>query len=141
MAVGESPATSGGSYPPPSLTSPFAIITMPESVESVVEDWLRQSGSTDGYPKILDLVDEEPGLAWDAILEILRRELTEDQTSLLAAGALEDLLAVHGEQFIERTEREAERNPRFNHLLGGVWQNRMSEEIWQRVQKARRNVW
>src|SRR5437879_7605685 len=30
----------------------FASLAMPESVESVVEDWLRQSERTDGYPKI-----------------------------------------------------------------------------------------
>jgi hypothetical protein len=54
---------------------------------------------------------------------------------------LEDLLAVYGPQFIERVELEAERNARFNHLLGGVWQNEMPQEIWARVQKARKQVW
>ena len=88
-----------------------------------------------------DAVHDEPEIAWPAILQILERELTEDQTSVLAAGPLEDLLAVHGLQFIERVEREAERSPRFNHLLGGVWQNQMSQEIWERVQKARREIW
>ena len=88
-----------------------------------------------------DVVHDEQETAWLAILLILERELSEDQTSVLAAGPLEDLLALHGAQFIERVEAEAVRNPRFNHLLGGVWQNRVSQETWERVQTARRDVW
>ena len=90
---------------------------------------------------MFDAVHDSPEVAWSAIVQILQGELTEDQISVLAAGPLEDLLAMHGPQFIERVEREAEGNPRFNHLLGGVWQSRMSQEIWERVQKARREVW
>ena len=30
---------------------------------------------------------------------------------------------------------------RFNYLLGGVWRNAMTEEVWQRVQAARLHVW
>jgi len=48
---------------------------------------------------------------------------------------------MHGPQFIERVEHEAERHSRFNHLLGGVWQNEMSPEIWQRVQTVRKEIW
>ncbi len=88
-----------------------------------------------------DVVRDKPEIAWPAMLRILEHELTEDQTAVLAAGPLEDLLAVHGSQFIERVEHEAQRNPRFNHLLGGVWQNEMAREIWERVQKARSEVW
>jgi hypothetical protein len=88
-----------------------------------------------------DVVHDEPEVAWPVILRILERELTDDQTALLAAGPLEDLLVLHGPQFIERIEGEAQRNPRFNHLLGGVWQNQMSQEIWERVQRARKEVW
>ncbi len=114
---------------------------MPQSVNDVVADWLQQSQVTDGDATMYDVVHDEPEIAWPAILQILERELTEDQTAVLAAGALEDLLAVHGAQFIERVEYEALRNPRFNHLLGGVWRNEMSQEIWDRVQKARREMW
>ena len=88
-----------------------------------------------------DVVHDEPEVAWPAILQVLGHELTEDQIAVLAAGPLEDLLAVHGPLFIERVEREAERNPRFNHLLGGVWQNQMTQDIWSRVQRARKEVW
>jgi hypothetical protein len=114
---------------------------MPESVANVVNDWLEQSQRSDGDSTMYDVVHDAPEVAWSAILEILQRELTEDQLAVLAAGPLEDLLAVHGPAFIERVEREANRNPRFNQLLGGVWQNEMKSEIWERIQKARKEVW
>jgi hypothetical protein len=88
-----------------------------------------------------DVVHDEPEVAWAAILQILQRDLTEDQTAVLAAGPLEALLALHGPKFIKRVESEAEGNPRFSHLLGGVWQNRMAPEIWERVQTARKEAW
>src|SRR5580704_8896441 len=87
---------------------------------------------------IMDAVDNVPESVWSAILKILEHELTDDQFASLAAGPLEDLLVDHGIQFIKRVEREAEVNRRFNHLLGGVWRSHMSDEIWGRVQKARK---
>ena|ERR1039457_1372368 len=109
---------------------------MPEqSVGDVVTAWFG------GEQTMYDAVHDTPEVAWPAILEILKRGLAEEQLSVLAAGPLEDLLACHGEQFIDRVELEARRNPSFNHLLGGVWQNQMSQDIWTRVQKARRAIW
>jgi hypothetical protein len=61
--------------------------------------------------------------------------------ALLAAGPLEDLLAHHGELWIDRVEAQAQADPKFNYLLGGVWQNQMTEDVWQRVQAVRRDVW
>jgi hypothetical protein len=59
----------------------------------------------------------------------------------LAAGPLEDLLGSHGAELIEQVEVEARRNPSFNLLLGGVWQNEISNEVWARIQAARLKVW
>src|SRR6476646_10358489 len=102
-----------------------------QSISDIVEDWLQHSSREDGDATMYDVVHEEPEVAWPAILQILERELTEDQIAVLAAGPLEDLLALHGPEFIDRVESEAARNPRLNHLLGGVWQNRMLQEIWE----------
>lgn len=59
----------------------------------------------------------------------------------IASGPLEDLLSLHGSELIEQIEIEARRNPAFNLLLGGVWQNDMPSEIWERIQAARLKVW
>jgi hypothetical protein len=109
---------------------------MPEqTVSDVVAAWFG------GEHTLYDAVHDTPEIAWQAILEIVARGLTDKQSGLLAAGPLEDLLSYHGTQFIDRIEDEARRNPKFNHLLGGVWQNQMPDEIWSRVQKARKEVW
>lgn len=80
---------------------------------------------------------ENPEAVWLAVLRILQRKLTEDQLALLAAGPMEDLLALYGDKFIERIEAEAKRSPTFAHLLGGVWRQGMPAEIWRRVEAAR----
>lgn len=112
-----------------------------EKTDKVVEDWLLNSEFEDGDATMCDTVRDEPEIAWSAILKILEQSLTDEQFALLAAGPLEDLLAMHGLQFIERVEHEAEKNPRFKELLGGVWQNQMTMEIWGRVEKARSRIW
>jgi hypothetical protein len=106
-----------------------------QTVNEIVTEWFA------GEHTMFDAVQDTPEVAWGAILKILEQELTWEQLALLAAGPLEDLLSDHGNQFIERVEREAERNPRFNYLLGGVWQAQMPQELWERVRKARKEAW
>ena len=79
----------------------------------------------------------DPEAAWEAVLRIMQHELSNEQIALLAAGPIEDLLAWHGTQFIDRIEAEARRSPAFAHVLGGVWRHDMPQEIWQRVESAR----
>ena len=105
------------------------------NVEDVVREWIA------GDATMWDACHDAPEVAWEAIRHIATIELTDDQKALLAAGPIETLLAWHGEMFIERVEKEAAANPRFRYLLGGVWQNRMSMEVWNRVQQARSEVW
>lgn len=79
---------------------------------------------------------DKPELCWELILGILGRDLSDSAVANLAAGATEDLLATHGPDFIERVETRARQDRKFRHLLGGVWQNDMTDEIWERVKTA-----
>jgi hypothetical protein len=106
-----------------------------QSVEEVVSAWFE------GEQTMYDAVHDAPEIAWLAILRILQQDLTDEQRSILAAGPLETLVGMHGSQFIERIELEAKQNPRFNRLLGGVWKNQSSAEIWERIKKARLEEW
>lgn len=108
------------------------------SISEVVKEWSEGSGE---LLYDLELCKEAPEIVWAAILEILPREITDEQKALLAAGPLEALLSFHGDTFIDRVEQQAQENARFNHLLGGVWQFQMPREIWERVQRARKVVW
>jgi hypothetical protein len=106
-------------------------------VKSLMAEWL--AGDPEG--KMDDALDENPEIVWRTILEILQRDLTDDERALLAAGPLEGLFRLHGSNFIERAEQEAKVNPRFIYLLGGVWHSDIPQEIWQRVERMRREVW
>jgi hypothetical protein len=79
------------------------------------------------------VVEDDPELAWTAILEAIGQTRMEAYLALLAAGPLEDLLSLHGAAFIDRVEQCARSNENFARILGGVWQSNMSESIWQRV--------
>ena len=111
--------------------------------DDLVGAWIRvmlKEGSDEHDPDFwafsdLDqMVDEEPEEAWPIILEILRRNQSSEILEVLSAGPVEDLLAQHGEVFIERVEHEARIDENFAKLLGGVWQNTISDEIYARVQ-------
>ena|ERR1035437_5310286 len=107
----------------------------PPTVDELVSKWLSGDDSTMADAIVPPLAD--PEAAWEAVLRIMQHELSEEQISLLAAGPVEDLLAWHGAQFIDRIEAEAQRSPAFAHVLGGVWRRDFPQEIWQRVEAAR----
>lgn len=105
-----------------------------EEIDSLVKVWL----AGDPEYSIYDICSDKPEIAWAFILKVLDEDLTLEQKSLLAAGPLENLLALHGETFIDRIELEALRNPQFSQVLGGVWQHDMPKEIWERVMRVRK---
>jgi hypothetical protein len=59
----------------------------------------------------------------------------------LAAGPLEDLLVDHGPEFIDRVEILARQDRQFRRLLGAVWQNAMSDDLWNRVKAVAGPSW
>lgn len=116
-----------------------------KQLDKIVSAWIRGHHSEKGSPeyeanfwaseRLFDYVDDDPETAWEVIDAI--RHATDDSKlhALLAAGHLEDLLATHGEKFIERFEALAKTDKNFRKLLAGVWQNFMSDVIWQRVRR------
>jgi hypothetical protein len=101
------------------------------TVDEVVKQWFECDKT------MFDACSDAPEIAWAAILEIYRRDLSREDESLLAAGPLETLLSYHGPAFIERVEQEAQLSSRFRYLLTGVWRLDMTKEIWNRVRRAR----
>jgi hypothetical protein len=75
------------------------------------------------------------------VLAVTDKEPPASVLAVLAAGPLEELIAYSGQEFIDRIEVEARRNPRFRYLLGGVWQHGTPEPIWARVEAARDKPW
>lgn len=110
----------------------------------LVSAWIAMARAEDGTPedeenswageRVRDWCWENPDQAWKFILDVLAADQSDRVIGLLAAGPVEDLLANHPYKMIERVEIAAKEDPRFAYLLGGVWQNRMPDDVWQRVQ-------
>ena len=74
----------------------------------------------------------------DMILEVLKVETNERMLGYLAAGPLEDVI---GMNTIDRVEREAAANERFQRLLGGVWYYRAPDELKARLDALIKERW
>ena len=85
------------------------------------------------WERLDELVETEPEEAWRVIEAIRHTNGTDLILGNLGAGPLEDLLAKHGDQFIDRVEDLARRDAQFRKLLGAVWQNTISEKAWSRI--------
>ena len=88
------------------------------------------------FERTYNLVREDPVEAWNLILAIwsLDQSLPTRQS---LAGLIEELLCFHGESIIPHIQNQAKEDPSFARLLGGVGQNTMPDNIWNRLQ----DVW
>jgi hypothetical protein len=111
-------------------------------IRSIADAWIsRPAGNRTeddknfwAFVKLYDLCEEAPEEAWLITQYLLSKKLDTHQKALVAAGPIEALLVKHGKLFIERFEDLAERDSEFKGLLGGVWKNRMEDDIWRRIQ-------
>jgi len=115
--------------------------------EDLIEACLLQSASEGNeshewaFSELVDLVHEQPERAWQIILALTDRARDPDSVALIAAGPMEDLLSEHGPAFIARVEERAAADPKFNHMLGGVWRLEMTQDVRSRLNKARKEIW
>jgi hypothetical protein len=89
------------------------------------------------FERTYNLVREDPSEAWKLILTIWSFDQSLPTRKGLCAGPIGELLCFHGEYIIPYVERQAKVDPSFARLLGGLWQNTMSDAIWNRLQ----DVW
>lgn len=114
---------------------------------ALVDAWIalqsQRAGSAAANSRIwasieLDLVCmDAPEQGWDIILSIIAKADSEWVLTNLAAGPIESLLNGHGDAAISWVENEAARNPGLRKLLGGVWRNLISDDVWCRIQRIR----
>lgn len=76
-----------------------------------------------------------PDVQWRFILAALQ-DAGDDERGHIAAGPFEGLMGKYGEDYIERVEAEAARDPQFREMLSSAWQHLMSDEVFVRVQAA-----
>lgn len=121
-------------------------IGSPEFMDELVQAWLAYERTDDKelfwtYDLVWEGAADNPNATFDFILAVLCTRPEPNILAVLAAGPLEDVLAKNGPAIIARVEEESRRSPEFRHLLGGVWKNTMSDDIWQRVLKAAPSRW
>ncbi|ODS02766.1 hypothetical protein AUC71_01370 [Methyloceanibacter marginalis] len=127
--------TEFAALPLPELAAAWVEITSRSDLERERdEDW----GAMFDFQQ--DLVSNDPLGALELVKVILEIEDDPNMLGLLAAGLLEDLIPEEDGPVIDAVVAEAERNPRFRRLLGGVWFYGMSPEVAARLETARGEV-
>jgi len=118
----------------------------PEEIHKLAEAWIKHTHAFKedqnadefawAWDKTFDLRCNDPESLWKLILEISGLDQSIVVSEILAAGPLEDLLSNYGQDYIAIVEKTAQEDPSFASLLGGVWKNTMTNEVWERVQRV-----
>jgi hypothetical protein len=97
--------------------------------ERALGDWANEA--------LREAIYHDADYAFEIIEAI--HELDPDQKFVeeFAAGPVENLCAYQGVVLIDRIEQKARADKAFAFVLGGVWQNAMPDNIWERVQACR----
>jgi hypothetical protein len=118
-------------------------------LNKIVDAWVAAQEAEQGTPeykrnwwaikKVLEWsIPGDPELLWRFILAAYRRQLSEHVFGMVATSPLEDLLSHYGPEYIDRVEALAQEDERFKLLLRGVWRLGMTDDVWGRVEAARR---
>lgn len=86
--------------------------------------------------KFADMEMDHPDLNWAAMLQIISLSTSESVIDSLAAGPLEELVELHGVEYIDRIEKAAQTNLDFRFLLRELIET-TDKNIWSRILRAR----
>ena len=81
-----------------------------------------------------------PKQQWQFIISAISYAESDDELGHIAAGPIEHLLGLNGEKYIDCVEALAQSNPKFARALTGVWQYKMTDEVWLRVKELQSKV-
>ena len=88
-----------------------------------------------------DLARSEPAAAWNVIQEIIALNQSDEILANVGAGPFEDLMMHHGVLLIDKVESCARASPAFRRMLGVVWKNAISDEVWDRIRAIAPPSW
>ena len=122
--------------------------------DNLAEAWIRlhhipkeprQSSQYDelfwSWEKLTEMCDSAPDTAWDVIQEVIGRDHSDPILASIGAGPFEDLMGIHEAQLIDRVEMCARTHPAFRRMLGIVWKNSISDDVWNRIQAIAPPSW
>jgi hypothetical protein len=124
-----------------------------QSPTEIAEEWIQAWSGTEppavgagvGASRLdWELPRENPELCLESIINVLSRidgSSPNRLLAVLAAGPLEDLLAVNGHIVIEKIEALARCSSEFRLLLNGVWDRTIKPEVLSKLAKYRNQRW
>ncbi len=86
--------------------------------------------------KFADLEMDHPDLTWEAMIQIIEKTSSLSVLTSVAEGPLEELVELHGVEYIARIEKEAQSNLNFRLLLRELLET-SDKNIWNRILRAR----
>ena len=86
--------------------------------------------------KFADLEADSPQLCWQAIIGIVEGVPQHRVLANLASGPMEELVELHGLEYIDKIESQARSSSDFRVLLRELWETTNSA-IWTRILHAR----
>jgi hypothetical protein len=112
-----------------------------EEVRELARAWADDADEENGDVQQTVVMMNFTALAriqWAFILEAIALARTEDQLGALAAGPMEHLLGHHGDDYIALFEKHAAEDAKFAVAVRGMWQYKISDENWRRIEAIRR---
>lgn len=118
-----------------------------EQLKSILTDYVSNLDAREGtqagekkfaaHELMFEMASNAPNDLWRLFEIAWDFGLDERQLGMLAAGALENLLGHHGEDFIDKLETAARQNSKARFMVAGVWRGGMSNAVWERFLSLR----
>jgi len=117
----------------------------PEEMAAFADEWLASLSEESeedpvGQAVVLMGFTAPPDQQWDFVAAAVARAETDEHLAHIAAGPAECLLGRHGDASIAWFEERSAADPKFARMMTGVWRYRMTDEVWERVQRLQARV-
>jgi hypothetical protein len=119
------------------------LLALPLDRDRIVREYIEYGGAPVGQERwgwasdrMRHIIAGAPDIAWELVTKLIDIAPSDEALGYFAAGPLEDLLSEHGPYLIARVEDRSRDNPTFLRALQRVWRSGMTDDVWQRVQRA-----
>lgn len=109
-----------------------------DKVSQLATAWLAEiansSGDDIGKQVVMMNFTASANTQWEFIGACVAEAQTDEQLGAIAAGPLEHLMGKFGADYIDNVEAWADADPRFRAAVQHMWQYRIADDIWSRLQ-------
>lgn len=109
-----------------------------DQIAQLATAWLAEiadpSGDEIGQQVVMMNFTASADTQWAFIDACVADAQTDEQLGAIAAGPLEHLMSKFGADYIDCVEVRADADPRFRTAVGHMWQYRIADDVWARLQ-------